>query len=230
MNTYETATLGGGCFWCLEAVFDDLAGVKKVVSGYAGGLTPDPTYEEVCSGLTEHAEVVQITFDPSTLPYRDLLKVFFSIHDPTTLNRQGADAGTQYRSVIFYHSPEQQASSEEVMKELTRENIWGQPIVTQLAPLQHFYPAEKYHQKYFQRNPAQPYCQAVINPKLAKFRKGYAKKIRVQGPKHCASCGEPFPCNPGNCWCDAVSVSEQKRQKIEEQFQDCLCQKCLLKT
>lgn len=232
----ELATLGGGCFWCLEAVFDELAGVHKVVSGYAGGLTPDPTYEEVCSGLTGHAEVVQITFDPTTLPYRDLLKVFFSIHDPTTLNRQGADAGTQYRSVIFYHpegtfgSPEQQATAEQVMRELTEEKIWGQPIVTQLALLQRFYPAEQYHQKYFQRNPAQPYCQAVINPKLAKFRKGYAKKIRAQGPKRCASCGEPFPCNPGNCWCDAVSVSEQKRQKIEEQFQDCLCQKCLLKS
>ncbi len=227
MNATETATLGGGCFWCLEAVFDELIGVKKVVSGYAGGLAPDPAYEEVCSGRTGHAEVVQVSFDPTVLPYRDLLQVFFGIHDPTTLNRQGADAGTQYRSVIFYHSPEQQATAQQVMKELTKEKIWQDPIVTQLAPAPHFYSAEKYHQKYFQRNPAQPYCQAVINPKLAKFRKGFAKKIRSQGPKVCVSCGEPFPCNPGNCWCDAVTVSEQKQNQLREKYSDCLCERCL---
>jgi peptide-methionine (S)-S-oxide reductase len=230
MNANETATLGGGCFWCLEAVFDELVGVQKVVSGYAGGLTPDPAYEEVCSGLTGHAEVVQITFDPKILSYRDLLMVFFGIHDPTTLNRQGADAGTQYRSVIFYHSPEQQAVAEQVIQTLTQEKVWKNPIMTQLVPAVHFYPAESYHQKYFQRNPAQPYCQVVIDPKLAKFRKSYAKKIRTQGPKVCASCGEPFPCNPGNCWCDTVTVSEQRRKKIEAQFEDCLCQKCLMKS
>lgn len=174
----EIATLGGGCFWCLEAVFDNLQGVEDVVSGYAGGAMRNPSYRDVCSGTTGHAEVVQVTFDPARLSFRELLEVFFTIHDPTTLNRQGADVGTQYRSVIYYHSPEQKADAETVMAALTAENVWGKPIVTELAPFTRFFPAEDYHQEYFARNPEQGYCQFVVAPKVAKFRKKYAHRLK----------------------------------------------------
>jgi peptide-methionine (S)-S-oxide reductase len=174
----ETATLGGGCFWCLEAVFERLEGVEKVVSGYAGGRVPDPSYELVCSGLTGHAEVVQITFDPSVLPYRELLEIFFAFHDPTTLNRQGNDLGTQYRSAIYYHSPEQERTAREVIEQLRRDSTWDDPIVTEVTPLDRFYPAEEYHQQYFQRNPTRMYCQAVVAPKVAKLRREYAARLR----------------------------------------------------
>ncbi len=183
-STSETATLGGGCFWCLESVFEQLQGVQRVESGYAGGNRPNPTYSQVCSGATGHAEVVQITFDPAVLSYEDLLGVFFAIHDPTTLNRQGADVGTQYRSVIFYHSPQQQQLAEATIHKLNAAGIWHAPIVTQVVPLDAFYRAEDYHQGYFRRNPAQPYCQAVINPKVAKFRKHFAQRLK-------APAGEP---------------------------------------
>ncbi len=179
--TSEVATLAGGCFWCLEAVFDQLEGVTDVVSGYAGGTRANPTYEQVCSGATGHAEVVQITFDPSVVSFREILEVFFTIHDPTTLNRQGADVGTQYRSAIFYHRPEQKAAAEQVVKEFTAAKIWDAPIVTQIAPLDAFYPAEAYHQEYFQRNPYQPYCQIVVAPKVAKFRKKFLQKLKKAG-------------------------------------------------
>jgi peptide-methionine (S)-S-oxide reductase len=174
----EVATLGGGCFWCLEAVYAELRGVKRVVSGYAAGQVPNPTYDQVCSGRTGHAEVVQVTFEPDEISYRDLLEVFFTIHDPTTPNRQGADVGTQYRSIILYHSPEQQAVAEEVMRETNAAGIWGAPLVTQLEPLEAFYPAEAYHQDYFARNPYQPYCQVVIAPKLAKARERYLTRLK----------------------------------------------------
>ncbi len=174
----ETATLGGGCFWCLEAVFERLEGVEKVVSGYTGGRVPDPTYELVCSGLTGHAEVVQITFDPSVLPYRELLEIFFAFHDPTTLNRQENDVGTQYRSAIYYHSPEQERTAREVIEQLRRDGTWDDPIVTEVTPLDRFYPAEEYHQQYFQRNPARMYCQALVAPKVAKLRREYAGRLR----------------------------------------------------
>jgi peptide-methionine (S)-S-oxide reductase len=167
----ERATLGGGCFWCLEAVFLDLKGVLQVVSGYAGGSTPNPTYEQVCSGRTGHAEVVQVTFDPAVITYKEVLEVFFVIHDPTTLNRQGADSGTQYRSVIFTHTPEQQAMAHRVIKELETAQLWNGTIVTDVAPLKEFFPAEAYHQNYYRSNPQQPYCLAVIAPKVAKFRR-----------------------------------------------------------
>lgn len=176
LNSNQSATLGGGCFWCLEAVFKELQGVHQVVSGYAGGRLKEPTYREVCSGLTGHAEVVQIAFDPDAITYTELLQIFFAIHDPTTPNRQGADVGSQYRSVIFYHDAGQQAEAERVMAELSREAVWKDPIVTQLVPYLAFYPAEDYHQNYFEQNPAQPYCQAVVAPKLAKFRKLFASK------------------------------------------------------
>src|ERR687885_1388344 len=166
----ETATLGGGCFWCLEAVYNELRGVERVVSGYAGGHVPNPTYEQVCSGRTGHAEVVQVTFDPEVISYREILEVFFTIHDPTTLDRQGHDVGTQYRSVIFYHTPEQERTAREVIRDLEAEAVWDAPIVTEVTPFQAFYPAEDYHQEYFQRNEGQPYCQVVIAPKVAKFR------------------------------------------------------------
>jgi peptide-methionine (S)-S-oxide reductase len=174
----EVATLGGGCFWCLEAVFEQLRGVERVESGYAGGKRPQPTYEQVCTGATGHAEVVQITFDPAVLSFRDVLDVFFATHDPTTLNRQGADVGTQYRSVIFYHSPEQKQAAEQRISELNTAGIWARPIVTQVVPFESFYRAEEYHQGYFRRNPDQGYCQAVISPKLAKFRQHFAGKLR----------------------------------------------------
>lgn len=175
---HETATLGGGCFWCLEAVFQELEGVQSVVSGYAGGRVPNPSYREVCTGRTGHAEVVQVVFDPAVLSYGDLLSVFFSIHDPTTLNRQGADVGTQYRSVIFYHDAEQKRVAEAMIRELGQEGLWRDPIVTEVVPLDRFYPAEDYHQDYFRRNPGQPYCQAVIGPKLRKFRELFASRRR----------------------------------------------------
>jgi peptide-methionine (S)-S-oxide reductase len=163
----EIATLAGGCFWCLEAVFLELKGVEKVVSGYSGGARPNPSYEQVCTGATGHAEVVQVTFDPDEISYRDLLDVFFTIHDPTTLNRQGGDTGTQYRSAIFYHSPEQKAAAEETIRSLTAAKTWDDPIVTQVVPMAAFYPAEDYHQNYFARNPNQPDCRAVVAPKVA---------------------------------------------------------------
>ena len=172
----EIATLGGGCFWCLEAVFDDLEGVRSVESGYAGGNIANPTYKQVCSGTTNHAEVVRVTFDPIVLSYHDLLEVFFTIHDPTTLNRQGNDVGTQYRSVIFYHSPEQKTTAEQVIRELTDANVWDDPIVTQVLPARDFYVGEDYHQEYFQNNSNQPYCQFVVAPKLQKFRSKFAAR------------------------------------------------------
>jgi len=174
----DVATLGGGCFWCLEAVFQDLRGVERVESGYAGGRVPNPSYEQVCTGTTGHAEVVQVRFDPEVLSFRDLLQIFFEIHDPTTLNRQGADVGTQYRSAIFYHSPEQKAAAEKVIAELNAAGVWPAPIVTEVVPLTAFYPAEKYHQEYYRRNPNQPYCRAVISPKVDKFRKHHPAKLK----------------------------------------------------
>ncbi|MDG7000053.1 MAG: peptide-methionine (S)-S-oxide reductase MsrA [Nitrososphaerota archaeon] len=177
-SNLELATLGGGCFWCTEAVFSELKGIEKVESGYSGGTVPNPTYEQVCTGDTGHAETVQISFDPGTISYREILDVFFSVHDPTTLNRQGADIGTQYRSVIFYHTPEQKRVAEEVMKQVGDSGIWGKPIVTQLVPFAPFYKAEDYHQRYFENNPNQGYCRVVIAPKVAKFRKHYLEKLR----------------------------------------------------
>jgi len=174
----ELATLAGGCFWCLEAVFQQLRGVTKVVSGYTGGSVPNPSYEAVCTGATGHAEVTQITFDPSGVSYRDLLDVFFTIHDPTTLDRQGNDQGTQYRSAIFYHSPEQKADAERVITELETEKVWDDPIVTEVVPLEQFCPAENYHQDYYARNANQPYCRAVIAPKVAKLRSKYLAKLK----------------------------------------------------
>jgi peptide-methionine (S)-S-oxide reductase len=177
-NQTQTATLAGGCFWCLEAVFDNLQGVTDVVSGYSGGNAPNPTYHDVTSGRTGHAEVVQLTFDPDQISFQEILEVFFTIHDPTTLNRQGADVGTQYRSAIFYHSEEQQQIAEQVIADLEKQKIWGDPIVTQVAPFEVFYPAEDYHQEYFANNPYQPYCQMVVAPKVAKFRKKFAERLR----------------------------------------------------
>ncbi|HLJ68409.1 MAG TPA: peptide-methionine (S)-S-oxide reductase MsrA [Chloroflexota bacterium] len=174
----EVATLAGGCFWCLEAIYDGLRGVVSAESGYAGGHVPRPSYHQVCTGKTGHAEVVQVTFDPSELSYRDLLDVFFSIHDPTTLNRQGPDVGTQYRSAIFYHSPEQKATAEQVIKELQASGTWRDPIVTEVVPLDTFYPAEDYHQEYFANNENQPYCRVVVAPKVAKFRKQYQSRLK----------------------------------------------------
>lgn len=175
----EITTLGGGCFWCLEAVYDQLKGVVDVVSGYAGGHVVNPTYKQVCTGTTGHAEVVQITFDPTVISFNEILTVFFSIHDPTTLNRQGADVGPQYRSVVFYHSDEQKAITEQVIAELTAMRLWDNPIVTQIAPMDTFYPAEDYHQEYFARNPYQGYCQMVIAPKVAKFRKQFLEQLKA---------------------------------------------------
>jgi len=174
----EIATLAGGCFWCLEAVFADLRGVARVVSGYSGGHVENPTYRAVCDGTTGHAEVVQVTFDPQAVSYRELLEVFFTIHDPTTLNRQGGDVGTQYRSAIFYHTPEQQETATQVITELDAARVWDAPIVTEVVPFQLFYPAEDYHQEYYQNNASQPYCRAVIAPKVAKFRQKYLEKLK----------------------------------------------------
>jgi peptide-methionine (S)-S-oxide reductase len=174
----EFAVLGGGCFWCLEAVFADLAGVQSVESGYAGGKLADPSYDDVCSGRTGHAEVVRIAFDPAVLSFRDLLGVFFTVHDPTTPNRQGNDVGTQYRSVIYCQTPEQRATAEEVMRELGAAKLWRDPIVTEIADAAPFYKAEDYHQRYFERNPAQPYCAMVVEPKVAKFRRHFRERLK----------------------------------------------------
>jgi peptide-methionine (S)-S-oxide reductase len=176
----QTATLAGGCFWCLEAVYDELKGVHSVESGYAGGHVDNPSYRAVCSGTTGHAEVVQIRFDPNIVSYRDLLNVFFTIHDPTTLNRQGADIGTQYRSAIFYHDDEQKKIAEEVIRDLNTQKIWDNPIVTEVTKLDKFYVAEDYHQEYFANNPYQPYCQVVVAPKVSKFRKHFIEMLKKQ--------------------------------------------------
>ena len=174
----EVATLAGGCFWCLEAVFDELKGVESVESGYTGGTVPNPSYARVCDGDTGHAEVVQVTFDPQVLSYKDLLTVFFTIHDPTTLNRQGNAAGPQYRSAIFYHNEQQKKTAEEVIQEIAAAKIWDGPIVTELTPFDQFYMAEDYHQEYFKKNPFQGYCRAVIAPKVAKFRHNFAERLK----------------------------------------------------
>ena len=174
----EVAVLGGGCFWCLEAVYLDVEGVQAVESGYAGGSVVDPTYEQVCNGDTGHAEVVKVSFDADTISYREILGIFFGIHDPTTLNRQGADIGTQYRSVIFFVDDSQRAQAQALIDELARGDIFDRPIVTQLAPLPDYYPAEAYHQRYFERHPYQGYCMGVVAPKVAKFRKQFASKLR----------------------------------------------------
>jgi len=181
-GTREVATLAGGCFWCLEAVFEQLQGVERVVSGYAGGAPANPTYKQVCTGTTGHAEVVQITFDPAVLSYRDLLEIFFAFHDPTTLNRQGHDQGTQYRSAIFFHSPEQKRDADEVITELTRLNVFDDPIVTEVSPMTTFYPAEDYHQGYYRENAEQPYCRATITPKVAKLRAKYGPRLKTAAP------------------------------------------------
>jgi peptide-methionine (S)-S-oxide reductase len=178
-QTREVATLAGGCFWCLEAVYDQLRGVEDVVSGYSGGSVVDPSYRQVCSGTTGHAEAVQITFDPNEITFKDLLNVFFTIHDPTTLNRQGADVGTQYRSAIFYHTPEQQATAERAIAELNQAHVWDRPIVTEVTAFDRFYPAEDYHQEYFANNPDQPYCRAVVAPKVAKARKHFLEQLKT---------------------------------------------------
>jgi peptide-methionine (S)-S-oxide reductase len=175
---FELATLAGGCFWCLEAVYDELKGVESVESGYSGGQVPNPTYHEVCDGDTGHAEVVQIRFDPSILSYADLLHVFFTIHDPTTLNRQGNDVGTQYRSAIFYHDAEQKRVAEEVIREIEAQKLWEDPIVTEVTPFDRFYIAEAYHQEYFKNNPFQGYCRVVIAPKVAKFRQKFVERLK----------------------------------------------------
>ena len=175
----EVTTLGGGCFWCLEAVYDQLKGVTDVVSGYAGGQTVNPSYKAVCTGTTGHAEVVQVTFDPDVVTLADILKVFFTIHDPTTLNRQGADVGTQYRSAIFYHSAEQKTIAEQTIAELTEAKLWPDPIVTEVTALDVFYPAEDYHQEYFVNNPNQGYCRVVIEPKVAKFRQKFMEQLKA---------------------------------------------------
>lgn len=177
--TTEVATLAGGCFWCLEAVYDQLKGVISVESGYMGGGVTNPTYEQVCSGSTGHAEVIQITYDPKVIQFKDLLDVFFLIHDPTTLNRQGADVGTQYRSAIFYHTPQQHTIAQQTIKDLEAQQLWKNPIVTQLAPLEQFYVAEAYHQEYYVNHPEQGYCRVVIEPKIAKFRKQYLDRLKA---------------------------------------------------
>jgi peptide-methionine (S)-S-oxide reductase len=175
----EVATFGGGCFWCLEAVFEQLKGVQRVESGYAGGSVADPSYEQVCTGTTGHAEVVQVTFDPAVVSYADLLGVFFATHDPTTLNRQGPDVGTQYRSVVFYHSPEQKRQAEEAISRLDAAGVWGAPVVTEVAPVRAFYRAEDYHQGFFRAHPGQGYCRAVVAPKVTKFRKQFLDRLKV---------------------------------------------------
>lgn len=180
MNNLETATLAAGCFWCVEAVFDDLKGVEDVVSGYSGGHTENPTYRQVCDGNTGHAEVAQIRFDPSVISFKDILRVFFAVHDPTTMNRQGNDIGTQYRSAIFYHNDEQKRDAEEVIKEITDEGVYDDPIVTEVTPFQKFWPAEDYHQEYFANNPNVPYCAAVVSPKVRKFRQKFADRLKQQ--------------------------------------------------
>ena len=175
----ETATLAGGCFWCLEAVFEQLKGVERVVSGYSGGSVPNTTYEQVSTGTTGHAECLQVTFDPAVLSYRDLLRIFFAFHDPTTMNRQGPDVGTQYRSAIFWHDPVQQATARQVIAELTKDGVFDAPIVTEVAPLTVFTRAESYHQGYYDQNRSQPYCRVVIAPKVSKLRKLYADRLKA---------------------------------------------------
>ena len=179
MNT-QVATLAGGCFWCLEAVFEQLKGVTNVTSGYSGGHVPNPSYQAVCTGTTGHAEVVQVTFEADAISFRDLLEVFFTLHDPTTLDRQGGDSGTQYRSAIFYHDDDQRRLAEEVIRELEAEHVFDDAIVTRIEPLQAFYPAEEYHREYYRRNPNQPYCRAVIAPKVAKLRSKYLARLKQQ--------------------------------------------------
>jgi len=174
----ELATLAGGCFWCLEAIFREVDGVEEAIPGYTGGTTVNPTYQEVCTDRTGHAEAVQLAYNPAKISYREILEIFFSVHDPTTLNRQGEDVGTQYRSAIFYHSDEQRAIAEAVIAELDKARLWDKRIVTQVVPLKRFYPAEDYHREYFSRHPQQPYCQAVISPKVSKFRKQWAKRLK----------------------------------------------------
>lgn len=176
--TEEIATLGGGCFWCLEAVYNEMEGVRKVESGYMGGILADPSYEAVCTGKTGHVEVVQVTFDPQVTSYREILEVFFGIHDPTTKDRQGNDRGPQYRSVIFYHGKEQQQTAEAMVRELEQEGVWDEPIVTEIQPAETFYRAEEYHQEYFANHPQQPYCAFVVAPKVKKFREHFARKLR----------------------------------------------------
>ncbi len=177
-NNFETATLGAGCFWCVEAVFDDLKGVEDVVSGYSGGHTENPTYQQVCSETTGHAEVARIKFDPQEISFKEILQIFFAVHDPTTLNRQGNDVGSSYRSAIFYHSDEQKHIAEEVIKEVTEEGVYDNPIVTEVTPFDKFYAAENYHQEYFANNPNQPYCAAIVAPKVAKFRKKFVDRLK----------------------------------------------------
>jgi len=178
MPQREVTTLAGGCFWCLEAVYGGMEGVLSVESGYMGGTQPNPTYKDVCTGRTGHAEVVQVTFDPDVTTFREILEVFFAIHDPTTLNRQGNDTGTQYRSAIFYHSDAQRATAEEVMRELTASKTFHDPILTEVAPASKFYIAEDYHQEYFENNPQQPYCSYVVAPKVQKFRHKFKAKLK----------------------------------------------------
>lgn len=182
MDKLDKATLGGGCFWCLEPLFEDLVGVEGVVPGYAGGSSPNPSYKAVCSGTTGHAEVVQIRFDPDQISFRQLLEVFFTVHDPTTLNRQGADVGTQYRSIILYHDDEQKRVAGEVIADIQGQALWDGGIVTQVEPLETFYEAEEYHHRYYERNPAQGYCRAVIAPKVAKFRKRFESLRKSSQP------------------------------------------------
>ena len=177
--TTQVATLAGGCFWCLEAVFEQLRGVGEITSGYSGGHTPNPTYQSVCTGATGRAEVVQVEFDSDEISYRDLLGVFFTLHDPTTLDRQGGDVGTQYRSAIFYHDEEQRRTAEDLVKELEAEHVFDDPIVTKIEPLVAFYPAEEYHREYYRRNPNQPYCRAVIAPKVAKLRTKFLQRLKI---------------------------------------------------
>jgi peptide-methionine (S)-S-oxide reductase len=174
----EAATLGGGCFWCIEAAFNEIRGVVNVESGYAGGELASPTYEQVCTGTTGHAEAVQVTFDPHAISFREILQIFFTSHDPTTLNRQGADVGTQYRSVIFYHNTEQKEAAEQTIAELDAAKVWDSPIVTQVEPFKNFYKAEDYHREYFSRHPEAAYCRIVIAPKIAKLRKKYREKLK----------------------------------------------------
>ena len=179
----EIATLAGGCFWCIEAIFREVEGVKQAVSGYTGGTTADPAYHDVCSGQTGHAEALQVTFDPTVITYRGILEIFFSVHDPTTLDRQGADIGTQYRSAIFYHDERQRAVAEELIKNLNETDAWDEPIVTQVVPLDRFYPAEDYHREYFTRNPEHAYCQTVVSPKVGKFRRRWANRLKGRSAK-----------------------------------------------
>lgn len=178
-SAQEMATFAGGCFWCVEAVFEQIQGVQKVVSGYANGVIENPSYEQVCTGRTGHAEVVQVTFDPEVVSYGELVEIFFAVHDPTTLNRQGGDVGTQYRSGIYVHSPEQEAIARQKMGDLAETNVWGAPLVTEIEPLKSFYPAEDYHQGYFRAHPEQSYCAAVVSPKVAKFRQKFAHRLRT---------------------------------------------------